>query len=194
MSPTQLLTLTFSHWMSRLSVNYRATWRLPPHDRKSITVGGARGGGLPFFHFFCTEREKRAAGEESTNRKWETKAWRHSRTQITKGEEQRKSKLGRAVRRVQLLADKAFHERAFGTLLCFLLFHPMSISRKFSAGGSWTVKERESEEKSLCSHTHWCIEGHNLLYFIFLPMFFKVFSTVAGKKAPHAMNVSLFIL
>lgn len=37
-------------------------------------------------------------------------------------------------------------------------------------------------------------EGHNLLYFIFLPMFFKVFLSVPGKKAPHAVNVSLLIL
>lgn len=54
MSPTQLLTLTFSHWMSQLSVNYRATWRPPPHDRKSIMAGGR--GEAALFHFFCPER------------------------------------------------------------------------------------------------------------------------------------------
>lgn len=54
MSPTQLLTLTFSHWMSQLSVNYRATWRPPPHDRKSIKTRGR--GRAALFHFFCPER------------------------------------------------------------------------------------------------------------------------------------------
>lgn len=40
--------------MSQLSVNYRATWRPPPHDRKSIEAGGK--GEAALFHFFCPER------------------------------------------------------------------------------------------------------------------------------------------
>jgi len=40
--------------MSQLSVNYRATWRPPPHDRKSIKAGGR--GEAALFHLFCPER------------------------------------------------------------------------------------------------------------------------------------------
>lgn len=173
MSPTQLLTLTFSHWMSQLSVNYRATWRPPPHDRKSIMAGGR--GEAALFHFFCPERGLQKV--KIVHRKW--KQW---------GNKSRKG-----VNHTVFWGGSA----AMWRLDCkptlqhfFSPQYPVGQEDLFLTGPELLeghIQNRlERKKKSLCSHTHWCIKGCNLLYFIFVPMFFKVFLIDCGRKRkPH---------
>lgn len=164
MSPTQLLTLTFSRWMSQLSVNYRATWRPPPHDRKSIKT--RKRGRAALFHFFCPERGLQKVKICSQEMKT---MWNHEKewnVQYFEEEVQLRTTLQHFFSPPQYPVG----QKVLFLVGPELLEGHIRISRK--------------EKKSPCSHTHWCIKGCNLLYFIFVPMFFKVFLIVVGKGSP----------
>lgn len=165
MSPTQLLTLTFFHWMSQLSVNYRATWKPPPHDRKSIKTGG--GGRAALFRFFCPERGLQKVKFCSQEMK-------------TVGNHEKEWNVQYFEKEVQLCTNTT-------TLL-------LSLTGPELLEGHIRISRKEKKKKSPCSHTHWCIKGCNLLYFIFVPMFFKVFLIVVGKGSPARHECIAFYL